>query len=449
MLHLLAGVILTTGALPTPGLAALPRSDSSVRIAPPFTDTGATSDTNGTAATPSLAQASPASTPRLSVRPHTMATGTRTRQAGLTRLEGFPDYYVYVPPQCVGAQRVPLIVLLHGGFRSGIMEMQKFRALADKYGVIVLAPNAGTPGVWDVIAGLGDGRTDTVQTEAGIQVQRFQDPDVRNIDAAMKLVLRTDAIDPDRIALSGFSYGGAYTLFLGRSNQDVFSRIVALSASYPFAGVGPQNPKTQFLVSGGIAEGMVPQTLALAQVLRHEGHPVQTLLGLRPHIDYVADEDFIWHWLMQSWATPHGTTPVSPPANADPLLTVEAMTKMTAFWNRFQQEPDSVKEDGRMAHQEQLPLALGTERVSVITMDIQAMADAYPSVAADLGAVGLTAQQEAAYRTAILRVGFTRQAGEMAGVVGETSVQGKNLAFRETHDAEFKALAETGMWKIQ
>ena len=45
--------------------------------------------------------------PRLTVRPHEMATGTLNAQAGKTVLAGFPDYFVYVPQQCVGTKRMP------------------------------------------------------------------------------------------------------------------------------------------------------------------------------------------------------------------------------------------------------------------------------------------------------------------------------------------------------
>jgi len=340
------------------------------------------------------------------------------------------------------------------------MEIRKFSSLADKYGVIVLLPNASDPGRWDMIYG---GMPHTVSTETGLKVTELPMHDVRNIDSAMKQVLRTHAIDPDRIALLGFSDGGSASLLLGRSNLDVFNRIAALSALIPFDGTGPQNAKTQFFLSGGIGEGMVQQTIKMGQVLRRQGHPVATLLGLRGHVDYVADEDFIWNWLVQSWADP-GITTRTVTADSDPVLTVEAMNKMTDFWTRFQQEPDSVRRAGRMAHQQRLPLALGAEWTSVIAMDMPAMAAQYPSVAADLQAAALTAEQEAAYRTAILRVGFARVAGIASGdatdpmVLGRnipfqpiapTSVLGRNLAFRQTHDAEFKALAKTGMWTTQ
>jgi predicted esterase len=357
-------------------------------------------------------------------------------------LPGFSNYLLYVPKQCVGTQRVPLFVLVHGGGRSGREEFDKFQQLADKYGVIVLFPTSPS-GHWHM------GGTAQTQKE------------VHYIDSAMKLVLRTNAIDPNRIALLGFSEGGVVSMYVGRNNLDVFSRVVPMSFFGIRDRVGPPNAKTQFLVSGGIAEDGVKDVVTAAHELRRDGHPVVALVGLRGHVDYVRDEDIIWNWLMQSWTNPSITAHMVPPADADPVLTVEMMTKMTDFWTRFQQEPDSIRTAGRMAHQERISLALGSEPVSVIAMNILAMATQYPSVAADLKASGLTAQQEAAYRAAILRIGFARAAGILLSGTAEpnasrqfdpiapTSVLGKNLAFRQAHPAEFKALADTRMWTTQ
>jgi predicted esterase len=325
------------------------------------------------------------------------------------------------------------------------MEAEKFQSLADKYGVIVLYPTSPT-GHWQL-------PDDLSQLHA--------------IDSSIKVVLRTNAIDPDRLALLGFSEGGYSSLVLGLNNQDIFSRVAPMS----FLGLedrkGPTNPKTHFLVSGGIAEDMIRESVRAGQILRHDGNPVVTILGLRAHVDYVEDEDFVWSWILKSWDDPALTTRITTgrvPADSDPVLTVDALNKMTVFWTKFQQEPDSVHDVARMAHQEQLPLSLGAEPVFVISMNITDMAAKYPSVAADLHAAGLTAQQEAEYRAAILRVGFVRASGIAPGgppasgdqrqhtpyaPIAPTSVLGKNLAFRRAHAAEFQALARTGMWTTQ
>ena len=57
-------------------------------------------------------------------------------------------------------------------------------------------------------------------------------------DAALQLVLRTFAIDPDKIAVAGTALDGGYALFLGRNNTDVFSRVAGGLAGQDLAGTG-------------------------------------------------------------------------------------------------------------------------------------------------------------------------------------------------------------------
>ena len=408
------------------------------------------------------ADASLARFARLTVRPHEMATGTENRQPGVHSLASLPGFFVYVPSSVVGAHRVPLVVLLPGGGETAQYVLQKgeywVREISERYGMVLLVANAATnDGTWDILHGLDDGGPATVTQTAGGSVVLSgvtQNPDVHHIDAALKQVLRTYAIDPDRIAVGGMSNGGDYALFLGRSNLDVFSRVGAMSALIPLYGTGPKNPKTQFFVSGGIGEdavGMVAQALRLTHELRQDGHAVEPVLCLRAHVDYEPDYEYLWSWLAKSWGMPGAASRFPAPAatDSDPLLTVQTLTQMTTFWTRFMREPDSILTTARLATQERILVSIGPERVSVIKANMRALAATYPSVAADLMAAGLTVQQEEAYRTAIVRVGFTRQAGPVVGGVAPASVLGQNLAFRAAHDEAFKQLAKTGMWITQ
>jgi hypothetical protein len=162
----------------------------------------------------------------------------------------------------------------------------------------------------------------------------------------------------------------------------------------------------------------------------------------------------MWSWLAKSWAAP-GATPTHavPPAAADsdPVLTVKALNQMTAFWGSFMKEPDSVKGAGSVAQQEdptlsRVTMSIGQQGVSVIKVNMIALAAKYPSVAADLEKAGLTAQQEEAYRVALIRVKFTHMAGTTAGTIADSSVLGKNMAFWKEHDKEFSELDATEMW---
>lgn len=412
---------------------------------------------------------------RLTVRPHTMATGTRIDSSGLHRLRAAKDYWVYIPTQCIGTRRVPLVVYLGGAGVSAMDVLDQERQFADRYGMMLLLPTAvsSQAGMWDFINGWNDGRLTYALPDSAWPrtVLHYTDTnqDEQNLDAALKEALRTYAIDPDKIALAGFSNGGSFSLFLGRYNSDVFSRIAPLSAVFPLGGDGPRTPTTQYFLSGGIAEDMAQTVVALSAGLQQQGYPVTTVIGLRNHVDLEADDAYMWQWLSTSW-TPGHTIPTAiarASVDSDPLLTVATLQHMTTFWTRFAAEPDSIKTVARMAHQTPVALQLGKQLVSVVKANIRDLAARYPSVAADLAAAGLTAHEEERYREAILRVGFTRlvtapgtgdsgtpnrkvqMATTAVGPIVPTSVLGQNLAFRAAHAQEFKALAHTGMWTLQ
>ncbi len=253
--------------------------------------------------------------PKLTVNPKKDATGNENLTAGTKEIEGLKGYFLHVPVQAVGKKRVPLVLLLHGGGRNGSIEMKKFSTLADKYGMVLLTGTSLVPGRWDVINYIAMQRNKWRSTEKGGVPMGFTPSDLGRIDSAVKYVLETQAVDPHRIALLGFSDSGSYSFFLGRSNLDVFSRIAPLSGLMPFYGEGPSNPATQFFISRGMGEGdIIKQVVRMAATLRADGHAVKTQVGLRGHVDQVEDEDFVWDWLQQSWKDPKITT--APPPQA-------------------------------------------------------------------------------------------------------------------------------------
>lgn len=373
---------------------------------------------------------------RLTVRPQEMATGTLNVKAGEQTLDSIPDYLVYVCKQCVGARRVPLVVILHGGGGNAREQMDFMREFADKYGMIMLLPNSASPGYWDIIAnaiGSGDGAY----------------PDVNNIDAAMKQVLQKYAIDPDKIAIGGMSNGGGYALFLGSRNLDVFSLVAPLtpaSGSYDDA-TGPRNSKTQFFVSAGIGEssGAVGSMLDIAQQLRQNGHPVKIVLDLRVHEQRSKDYDHMWKWFHDSWAALNTAEPAASAALVDSVtvLTPEALTAMTALWTTLKAEVDSLLASGRTANEKSVTVSVGQERVTVFDMvDVPAIAAQRTSITAALAKAGLTTGQEEAYRAALIGARATVLNESVISAVAASSVLGKNVAFIQAHQAEVNALLD-------
>lgn len=365
--------------------------------------------------------------PRLTVRPREVATGPRTEAAGEHPLDSVPDYLVYVPQSCVGTRRCPLFIFLPGAGYGSRQVTDWLHPVADKYGMILLAPS------WD--------------PDGSGNIGAFgKDPDKGKLDVALKEVLRRFAIDRDKIAISGRCSSGWDGMVLGIGNLDVFSRVASISGSVPINGMDPQNKTVEFFLDAGFPE--FDGKLRAALQLRQDGHPVKVVVGFRSHEHQVEDYDFYGRWLQESWAMPNPAARPAPQVVADPLpvLTTEVLTQMTAFWTRFQQEPDSIRTTARRAHLREVVVPIGEERPSVWMVDVPALAAKYPSVAAALKTAGLTARQHEAYRIALLSARVTNSVKDEAGNVEATSALAKNMAFMDAHPDELAALEATNMW---
>jgi predicted esterase len=135
-----------------------------------------------------------------------------------------------------GAAPFPLLVLLHGATGSGERILRRLGAAPDEAGVAVLAPDSREV-TWDGLAG------------------RFG-ADVHFINRALERVFDTVAVDPERIAVGGFSDGATYAISLGLINGDLFSRVVAFSPGFIVPGVPHGHP--QFFVSHGTDDSILP-----------------------------------------------------------------------------------------------------------------------------------------------------------------------------------------------
>lgn len=363
---------------------------------------------------------------RLTVRPRAMATGTRNPAMGVYPLESMRLYLVSVPQQCVGARRCPLFVWLGGAGYNGAAITKLFRPVADKYGMILLAPTA-----------------------LARNSEYATDPDKSKLDAALKEVLQKFAIDPDKIAIFGRCASVPPAARLGLDNLDVFSRIGLVSGSIPsLDAMDLKNKTVEFFIDYGLWEG---SDWDVASKLRHDGHPVKTVAGLRGHEDQAESYDFVGHWLMESWAKPDPTTRSALRiVDPVPLLTLAVVNQMTNFWDAFQKQPDSIRTTARQAHLREfgIPLQHSDDRMSVWMTDMPALAAQYPPVAAALTKAGLTPQQHDAYRVALIATRIGTPLSFRTRAADETSVLAKNAAFfRANYErSEFTALEATGMW---
>ncbi len=148
------------------------------------------------------------------------------------------DGQLYVPDTAeTGA---PVLVFLHGAGGSGRRHLRAVLAAADRYGVVLVAPDSRFPSTWDLIAAGDFG------------------PDVAFLDRALDaLVDRLDVdVDPARLAVGGVSDGASYALSVGLCNGDVFPTILAFSPGFLVAPdlVG----KPRIFVSHGTADPVLP-----------------------------------------------------------------------------------------------------------------------------------------------------------------------------------------------
>jgi phospholipase/carboxylesterase len=172
----------------------------------------------------------------LRARPRSIR-GPSPDQPGRYRLGigGTRDGAILVPDRAVDGP-APLILALHGAGGVASQMLDLLAGSAQAHGCLVLAPESRAP-TWDVIRG-GFGL------------------DVEFIDAALSHVFGRHLVDPERIAVAGFSDGGSYALSLGLANRALFRDILAFSPGF-MAPAGPANSPRIF-ISHGLSDEVLP-----------------------------------------------------------------------------------------------------------------------------------------------------------------------------------------------
>ena len=149
---------------------------------------------------------------------------------------GERDGLLSVPPGYRSDVPAPLLVLLHGAGADAACLLPLYQHQANSAGVLVLAPDSrGT--TWDIIQG-GYG------------------PDIAFVDAALERVFAALAVQPDRIAVGGFSDGASYALSLGLANGGLFADILAFSPG--FAAPAAYQGQPRIFISHGTADTVLP-----------------------------------------------------------------------------------------------------------------------------------------------------------------------------------------------
>jgi phospholipase/carboxylesterase len=123
---------------------------------------------------------------------------------------------------------------------SGRSHVRAVLGAADRYGVVLVAPDSRDPTSWDLIA------------------RGHIGPDVEFLDRVLdNLADRRDLdVDLARLAIGGVSDGASYALTVGLSNGDVFPTVVAFSPGFLAVPEPAGQPKV--FVSHGTADPVLP-----------------------------------------------------------------------------------------------------------------------------------------------------------------------------------------------
>jgi phospholipase/carboxylesterase len=148
---------------------------------------------------------------RLSARPGapTSAGPPGLRPLGLG--DALADGVVYVPASYTASAPAPMVLLLHGAGGTAANFVTPFVPVADETGQILLAVDSRKV-TWD---GVGS---------------RHFGPDIAFLDLALHDTFAKYAVDPQRLAVGGFSDGATMSLALGLANGDLFTRVMVWSA---------------------------------------------------------------------------------------------------------------------------------------------------------------------------------------------------------------------------
>ncbi len=212
------------------------------------------------------------------------------RDAGRTGVFGISangaDAAVFVPASYDAATPAPLLVLLHGAHQQGRELLAAFRREAEAQGAIVIAPNSQRS-TWDLIDSYARNGAEGMGFGA----------DVGRIDGLLAEVFAGYAIDPDRVAIAGFSDGASYALSLGLNNTGLFGSIAAIAPG--LLSSWPADARTRILLVHGQRDRVLPVELSrdgLAPQLRAAGLEVEVSIHDGGHVltDQIILDTFAW-----------------------------------------------------------------------------------------------------------------------------------------------------------
>jgi len=150
--------------------------------------------------------------------PVTQSQDTPVSQFTAREPETGAKYHMYVPSNYGEHRRWPLVITLQGtyGFDDANRQIKEWKALAEKHGLIVVAPKMkSTQGVLPVLSPLR--RRDLARDE-------------EHVLAIMAQVKREYRIDESAVMITGYSAGGFPMYYIALRNPQLFSVLVSRMA---------------------------------------------------------------------------------------------------------------------------------------------------------------------------------------------------------------------------
>jgi len=165
----------------------------------------------------------------------------------------------YYLPSDYASRPLPLLVVLHGTGGKGSTMLLRWRALAERSGFIVIAPDSvSVAGVWLVEQHAG-GRTE----------------DHRHVVESTRevLALPNVRVDPTRVLISGFSAGGGAAFHIA-SYEGIFTAFAVLHGHVVLDGMGPRRVRGWLSTGDRDRLRTVESLTTMADRLKqHEGFP--------------------------------------------------------------------------------------------------------------------------------------------------------------------------------
>jgi len=193
-------------------------------------------------------------------------------------------YYLYIPDNAAQMPR-PLVVLLHGSGGNGLFMLQRWKDVATREGIVLLAP-------------------DSLHTDIGWDIHN-DGPDY--IHALIAVVAATHAIDFHRLYIFGQSGGAVYALNLAMLESEYFAAAAYHAggwrkpAEYRFADYAKRKIPIAAYVGDKDEYFSVDSVQATESLLKQRGFPAELhLLPGRVHAysDVPADfHDTVWNFL--------------------------------------------------------------------------------------------------------------------------------------------------------